>query len=287
MSTVSLACGLPCFHNSNTSETKISISLRITILFLGIISTCIGGLLLLNTPCLSSFGTAVGWSTLSFGLFLELAGLLLKVVKNHSVQKSYIQHFPKVIHPYINDILFKRFPVNSLSSVDLKKVLTHPLTLFQVDQTFAIGMKLKVEHFSVDETYTPCKNPSLLKNLPSSQKPFTIYAVAWQRWIDDTLWILDHDSFIVEHRKGLISTETILGLESYSMYASNQNSEEYIKMLKNTAKQDKLDCDPFNLEWILLRLLNNKSLELRELPESNFIDFAKPVLGYWKISLAD
>lgn len=81
MNTYSITLGLPFCHNTSIPEANVSVGLRITAVAIGCLSLLAAALIFLQIPMISHLGSIGQWTTLSFGLFLIVAGIALKCIK--------------------------------------------------------------------------------------------------------------------------------------------------------------------------------------------------------------
>ena len=82
--TYSITCGLPSLNNTlRREQTEFSLYVRVTALAVGILLALMGTLILLGVPHLNLLGTTKGWTCLSLGLVLAMAGASMKCVAHH------------------------------------------------------------------------------------------------------------------------------------------------------------------------------------------------------------
>jgi|GEM_PF-6170520 len=91
MNAVQLVCGFPLCSKPQEEQTDLSIGLRVTLVVLGVFSTIVGTLILLEIPGLSHVGTTTGWSFTSAGIFLILVSASIKQIKRSQEKTTKVE----------------------------------------------------------------------------------------------------------------------------------------------------------------------------------------------------
>lgn len=79
--TSKVACGLPICQKNEEEQTHPSIALRATAVVLGVIALILGALIVTETLGLGHLGPACGYSVLTVGIILEVAGISIKYIR--------------------------------------------------------------------------------------------------------------------------------------------------------------------------------------------------------------
>ena|GEM_PF-6086225 len=175
-----------------------------------------------------------------------------------------------------------------------KAASTHPMSFVQYGPTdYALYLKVQVKHVNLDDQYdelrrieaeqdrkkveemfgTYSRSPSV----PSSE-PFILHLLISKNGSGDLQ--LTTKGPLVHHRH---KNQTMSGL--FELFHSVRNLDP--NPLVGIERQDDLPKGAErSLEWLVLRLMREGSLEVRE-DDSFFPDFKEKAVGRWRVSLAE
>lgn len=202
--------------------------------------------------------------------------------------KDLLSELPQWLSPYVTNSPYLQLEKDSVDFKDFESTVA-PVVLFRAGSNVGIHMRLSVKHNPV--VIVPPYAPQATaiteqgKLEISSKDPFVLQVIVWpQKTIWSDQWILTSNPQRIEHRNFPFDTSTILGDGSFTSSRTQLFEEETLVQFLDTEKQDALEKGyGHDLGWLLLRLFNEKSVEIREKRQDCIYHcFDDPAVGYWK-----
>lgn len=156
-------------------------------------------------------------------------------------------------------------------------------------------LKLYAKHVSLDNTYKRRSKITVVEELNSSEKAFVLYALFKSqpgRLNGAMTWHLScqgdtiNNEHFVNHREACFSISDIIKPGDFvcdhdDLKIDSKKSAELLKI----EREDLLPEGQSRLVWILLRFMNELSVEIKEQKEE--LEETDTVIGYWHLTLAD